>query len=127
MRLRNTRPLDIGSCHVIVTGGSSGIGPATARLLAARGAKLSLIARGAQRLETAAREVSAAATDARTATRRASAAPQRASAATRAADVADRAALTRAIAELEGEQAQLCDILITSSGLARPGHFLELP
>jgi 3-dehydrosphinganine reductase len=127
MRLRNTRPLDIGSSHVIVTGGSSGIGLATARLLAVRGAKLSLIARGAQRLETAAREVSPAATDARTATRRASAVPQRASVATRAADVADRAALTRAIAELEAEQAQPCDILITSAGLARPGHFLELP
>jgi 3-dehydrosphinganine reductase len=40
MRLRNTRPLDIGSTHVIVTGGSSGIGLATGRLLAARGAKL---------------------------------------------------------------------------------------
>ncbi|WP_208921574.1 SDR family NAD(P)-dependent oxidoreductase [Streptomyces capitiformicae] len=88
-----------------MTGGSSGIGLATARLLAARGAKLSLIARGAERLEAAVKTVSAA---------------------SRAVDVADRVALTRAITELEAEQAQPCDILITSAGLARPGHFLEL-
>lgn len=126
--------MDIGSSHVVVTGGSSGIGLATARLLAARGAKLSLIARGAERLDTAAKEVSAAATDAPAATRRTptaaqgtSAAAQRTSVAARAADVADQAALTRAIAELEAEQAQPCDILITSDGLARPGHFLDLP
>ncbi len=104
--------MDIGSAHVVVTGGSSGIGLATARLLAARGAKLSLIARGAERLEEAAREVSAAA--------------KGVPVAARAADVADRAALTRAIAELEAEQARPCDILIASAGLARPGHFLEL-
>ncbi|MDX3614358.1 SDR family oxidoreductase [Streptomyces europaeiscabiei] len=134
MRLRNTRPMDIGSSHVIVTGGSSGIGLATARLLAARGAKLSLIARGAERLDTAAKEVSAAATDAPAAERRTPVgaqgtpvAAQRTSVAARAADVADQAALTRAIAELEAEQAQPCDILITSAGLARPGHFLDLP
>ncbi|MFD9005067.1 SDR family oxidoreductase [Streptomyces sp. NPDC059582] len=106
MRLRNTRPVDVSSAHVIVTGGSSGIGLATARLFAGRGAKVSLIARGRERLVEAAKELSAAA---------------------RAADVADQAALTRAIAELEEEQGQPCDVLITSAGLARPGHFLELP
>lgn len=127
MRLRNTRPVDIGSSHVLVTGGSSGIGLATARLLAARGAKLSLIARGAERLEAAAKEVSAAAEEVPAASKGVPAAAQRGSVATRAADVADQAALTRAIAELEEEQAQPCDILITSAGLARPGHFLELP
>ncbi|GCB52329.1 short chain dehydrogenase [Streptomyces sp. NL15-2K] len=43
------------------------------------------------------------------------------------ADVADRAAVTRAITELEEEQGRPCDVLITSAGLARPGHFLDLP
>lgn len=106
MRLKNARPLDFGSVHVIVTGGSSGIGLATARLLAERGARLSLIARGRERLEAAARELAAAA---------------------RVADVADQAAVTRAVTELEEEQGQPCDILITAAGLARPGHFLDLP
>jgi 3-dehydrosphinganine reductase len=41
--------------HAVVTGGSSGIGLATAVELAARGAVVSLIARGADRLEAAAR------------------------------------------------------------------------
>ncbi|MFJ1808278.1 MULTISPECIES: SDR family oxidoreductase [unclassified Streptomyces] len=106
MRLRNSRPLDVSSSHVIVTGGSSGIGLATARLFAGRGAKVSLIARGRERLEEAARELSATA---------------------RVADVSDQAALTRAIAELEKERGRPGDILIASAGLARPGHFLELP
>ncbi|WP_330285671.1 SDR family oxidoreductase [Streptomyces sp. NBC_00576] len=106
MASRKSRPLDVGSAHVIVTGGSSGIGLATARLLAERGAKVSLIARGRDRLESAAKDLSAAA---------------------RAADVADQPALALAITELEQEQGQPCDILITSAGLARPGHFLELP
>ncbi|MGW1728085.1 SDR family NAD(P)-dependent oxidoreductase [Streptomyces sp. NPDC002306] len=71
-----------------------------------RRANVSPIARGREHLEEAANELSAAA---------------------RAADVADQAALTRAIAELEKEQGLPCDVLITSAGLARPGHFLEQP
>ncbi|MEU6229259.1 SDR family oxidoreductase [Streptomyces sp. NPDC047042] len=106
MTMRKSRSLDVGSAHAIVTGGSSGIGLATARLLAERGAQVSLIARGPERLAAAAKELSAA---------------------SRAADVADQPALARAIAELEREQGRPCDILITSAGLARPGHFLELP
>ncbi|MFE5812936.1 SDR family oxidoreductase [Streptomyces sp. NPDC056479] len=105
MTVKKARALEVSSAHAIVTGGSSGIGLATARLLAERGAKVSLIARGRDRLAAAAKELSAVA---------------------RAADVADQAALTLAITELEHEQGQPCDILITSAGLARPGYFLEL-
>jgi NADP-dependent 3-hydroxy acid dehydrogenase YdfG len=43
----------------VVTGGSSGIGAATARLLAARGWHCVLIARGAERLEAVAAEIGA--------------------------------------------------------------------
>jgi NAD(P)-dependent dehydrogenase (short-subunit alcohol dehydrogenase family) len=39
--------------HVVVTGGSTGIGFATAKLLAGRGAKVSLIARSAEKLDAA--------------------------------------------------------------------------
>ena len=43
--------------HIVVTGGSTGIGFATARLLASRGAKVSLIARSAGKLDAAAAEI----------------------------------------------------------------------
>jgi NAD(P)-dependent dehydrogenase (short-subunit alcohol dehydrogenase family) len=41
------------SDHVVVTGGSTGIGFATAKLLASRGVKVSLIARSAEKLDAA--------------------------------------------------------------------------
>ena len=71
--------------HVLVTGASSGIGLATARLLARRGARVFLIARNAERL--------AAATDA--------IAHDGGSSAYAVADVADRGALLAAIAAAE--------------------------
>jgi NAD(P)-dependent dehydrogenase (short-subunit alcohol dehydrogenase family) len=43
----------------VITGGSAGIGRATARALARRGARLGLVARGRERLEAAVREVEA--------------------------------------------------------------------
>ncbi len=45
--------------QVIITGGSSGIGKATALLLAERGANLALIARDRQKLEVAKTEIEA--------------------------------------------------------------------
>ena len=45
------------SGHVVVTGGSTGIGFATARLLAERGARVSLIARSAEKLDIAVGEI----------------------------------------------------------------------
>lgn len=47
--------------HSIITGGSSGIGLATAKLLASRGISVSLVARNLERLEAAKDAVSAAA------------------------------------------------------------------
>ena len=45
--------------HVVVTGGSTGIGFATAKLLAERGAKVSLIARSVEKLDAAVVEIGA--------------------------------------------------------------------
>lgn len=95
--------------HAVVTGGSSGIGLATARQLALRGATVSLIARDSDRLTAAADLVRAAGATVRTA----------------AADVADQTAVTQALRRLV-DDAGPCDVLVTSAGQARPGHFLEL-
>lgn len=95
--------------HVVITGGSSGIGLAVARRLAERGAVLSLLARGSERLGAAAAELRASGAEVCTA----------------AVDVADRAAVQRALADLEADSGP-CEALITCAGLARPGHFLEL-
>lgn len=108
-RMVKTR-VRLDSAHVIITGGSSGIGLSTARLLAARGARVSLVARRRDLLEAAAEGLRSTG----------------AMVAVRAADVADQRAVASALAELEEEQGP-CDILITSAGVARPGHFLELP
>jgi 3-dehydrosphinganine reductase len=95
--------------HAIVTGGSSGIGRATSEALARRGARLSLVARGASRLAEAAAAIEAAGGTVCTAS----------------VDVADPSAMTAAMATLV-EANGPCDILITSAGLAQPGHVAEL-
>jgi len=94
-----------------VTGGSSGIGLATARLLARRGARVSLVARDRTRLEAAARAVAddAGGHDAAIA----------------CADVADGDALHAEIARLCDEQGD-CDVLLAAAGSAHPGYFAAL-
>jgi len=95
--------------HALITGGSSGIGLETARLLAAKGATVSLLARRVDVLEAAADDLRAGGAVVHTAS----------------VDVADQAAVTAAIAKLEATAGPV-DVLVTSAGQARPGHFLEL-
>jgi 3-dehydrosphinganine reductase len=98
--------------HAIITGGSSGIGKATAKLLASRGANLSLIARDPAKLEAAKAEIIHAFPNCRIFTF--------------AADVADRTQSTQAIAAAIAQQGAP-DLLLTSAGIAHPGYFQALP
>lgn len=102
---------DVKGCHAIVTGGSSGIGLAVASLLAAKGAKVSLIARDDTKLVAGVAQIHDAAPSAAVAT-----AP---------ADVTDPLALGDAVAEVTEAQGP-CDVLVACAGSAHPGYFVQL-
>lgn len=99
--------------HVIVTGGSSGIGLAIAELYAARGADVSLIARDVARL--------AQARDAIVANRGVADKAIH----VESADVGSENGALAAIAACENRFGP-CDILIASAGIVEPGAFHEI-
>ncbi|KQS81021.1 translocation protein [Rhizobium sp. Leaf384] len=93
--------------HVVITGGSSGIGLAVARIYVSRGYRVSLIARGAAALDAAAASLGAeGGGQVRFA----------------AADVADADALAAAIHGCETAYGP-CDILVCSAGIVEPASF----
>jgi NAD(P)-dependent dehydrogenase (short-subunit alcohol dehydrogenase family) len=96
---------------VLITGGSSGIGLATALELAAAGHHLVLLARAAGPLDRASARCQAAGA---------------ASVTTVVADVRDAAAVTRAIEEVHREHGRL-DVVVNSAGVAAYGRFEEVP
>jgi len=98
---------------VLVTGGSSGIGLAVARLLAASGAHVWLLARGEDRLNLALSEVQAAG---RGSDQRFGVIP---------ADVSDERQVREAIARMNAE-AGLPDLVINSAGITYPGYVQDL-
>jgi 3-dehydrosphinganine reductase len=98
--------------HVLITGGSSGIGLALARQCAAKGARLSLLARDPTRLAAARAEILSA--------------HPGASVLTSSVDVTLASELTAALAAAEQTHGPV-DILIASAGIARPGYFEEVP
>jgi 3-dehydrosphinganine reductase len=100
--------------HAIVTGGSSGIGKAVAKLLAQQGANLTLIARDHPKLLQAQREIATAKLNQ----------TQQINIAT--ADVADRASITSVLDEAIANLGTPI-LLITSAGIAHPGYFSEIP
>jgi 3-dehydrosphinganine reductase len=99
--------------HAIVTGGSSGIGLATAKLLATRGMNVTILARNAERLA-----------DAREAIERHRREPSQRVVGL-AVDVAERqpleAAIRRAIGELGAPR-----LLVANAGIAAAGYFLDM-
>jgi 3-dehydrosphinganine reductase len=96
----------IAGSHVVVTGGSLGIGLATARACADRGARVSIIGRDRDRLVAAQQHLGG-------------------QAAVAAADVTDPDGLHAALADLAERQGP-CEILVAAAGQAEPGYFLEL-
>lgn len=100
--------------HVIVTGGSSGIGLAVAKLYAARGDKVSLLARHLERLEQARAEIAALPGIDGSNLQIAS------------VDVASAAETSSAIERCEASFGP-CDILIASAGVVEPRAFDAMP
>ncbi|TXH85452.1 MAG: SDR family NAD(P)-dependent oxidoreductase [Rhizobium sp.] len=100
--------------HVIVTGGSSGIGLAIAKLYAARGDRVSLLARHPGRLEEARAEIEALH------------GIDGALIQTVAVDVASDARTIDAVNSCE-ESFGPCDILVASAGIVEPRAFDAMP
>lgn len=103
-----------GNKVVLITGGSSGIGLALAKLLAARGAHVWLAAREPGRLASALNEVESAR----------SSTAQRCG--TVQADLSIPAQAGAAVAEVS-RSAGIPDVVINSAGAAHPGYVQDLP
>ena len=95
--------------HVMVTGGSSGIGRALVGQLADRGARVSILALDDSDLKAVAEEHS----------------NHRRTVSTHPVDVTHPRQVSAAV-EDAGDRHGVCQLLITSAGISRPGRFLEL-
>lgn len=100
--------------HIMITGGSSGIGKATAQRLARQGANVSIIARDRARLDRAKAEIEQQCLHSWQQVLPLS------------ADVADRSQAEQAVHQAI-DQLGPVNILITCAGIAHPGYFQELP
>jgi 3-dehydrosphinganine reductase len=108
-RTGSPRVNDWGSAHVVVTGGSSGIGRAFVRQVVRRGAGVSVLALPDQDLtetEGELRALGAAYT-------------------VGGVDVTDGGAVERAMAQATASLGP-CDVLLTCAGIAHPGYFERL-
>jgi len=101
---------DLNGAVALVTGASSGIGEATARILAARGATVAMAARRTDRLESLCAEIAA---------NGGTAVPVE-------LDVSDREAAEAAVAHAVAELGRL-DVLVNNAGVMLLGPMLEAP
>jgi 3-dehydrosphinganine reductase len=108
------KPVDFHNQHTIITGGSSGIGRAIARLLTRRGAHVSIIARRQELLEDTLAELEGLRDHP----------AQRLCA--RSADLSEWEQAQEAIATLTAGDYPP-DVLINAAGFAHPGYCEELP
>lgn len=98
--------MEIGpGTRALVSGATSGIGAATCRALAARGARVGMIARGRERLDELAGQLG-----------RSVALP---------ADVGDAGAVEDAVGRFAGEAGGI-ELVVANAGIAHSGPFLEL-
>jgi 3-dehydrosphinganine reductase len=102
----------IAGTHTLVTGGSSGIGLATAQALARRGGAVTLLARDEARLADAVAAVQDAAPGTRVGMV--------------SADVRDRRQVDDAVRGAVAARGAV-DVVVAAAGYARPGYFGELP
>ncbi len=106
--------MNFNQTNIIITGGSSGIGKATAQLLASLGANLTIIARNQITLDKAQTEIEAVKLS------------QNQKIFSLSADVSIREEAEKAI-EKSIQLLGSVDILILSAGIAHPGYFQDLP
>lgn len=98
---------DLRDQHVIVTGGSQGIGAAFARQAAAAGARVSLLARRESALRSTAQSIGAIAD-------------------WEACDVGEEESVSHAVGALEQRRGPT-DVLVCCAGVVLPGRFLDVP
>ncbi|MBE9146508.1 SDR family oxidoreductase [Planktothrix mougeotii] len=106
--------MNFNQTNIIITGGSSGIGKATAQLLASLGANLTIIARNQTTLDQAQTEIEAVKLS------------QNQKIFTLSADVSLREEAENSIKKAIKLLGSV-DILILSSGMAHPGYFQDVP
>lgn len=100
--------------HGVITGGSSGIGKATAMRLARQGANVTIVARDPEKLAQAKTEIEAVRSHPGT------------TVLTVVADVSVRSQAEQAM-QTATDRLGAADLLVTSAGIAHPGYFRELP
>ena len=107
--------INLDGKHVVITGGSSGIGKEIAVLAMKQGAYVSIIARNKERLASASADIAAkAGGDASSRINSVS------------ADVGDANAAAQAVREAESHFSKAVEVLICSAGITHPGVFEKI-